>query len=139
MKYIEISGTSLQQRRSCLQGWKKLQASTQEMNASTNEIESEVASMKEKTLNGENIAVEIKQRAGKLKTETEISHQNAINIYEKTNSQLRESIQKTAAIDEIKKLSQTILQITSQNQFTCLEQRQLKRPEQEKLEKGLLW
>ena len=101
-------------------GMEETSASTQEMNASTNEIESEVASMKEKTLNGENIAVEIKQRAGKLKTETEISHQNAINIYEKTNSQLRESIQKTAAIDEIKELSQTILQITSQTNLLAL-------------------
>lgn len=101
-------------------GMEETSASTQEMNASTNEIESEVASMKEKTLNGENIAVEIKQRAGKLKTETEISHQNAINIYERTNSQLRESIQKTAAIDEIKELSQTILQITSQTNLLAL-------------------
>jgi methyl-accepting chemotaxis protein len=101
-------------------GMEETSASTQEMNASTYEIESEVFNMKEKTLNGENLAVEIKQRAGKLKSETGISHQNAINIYDKTNSQLRESIIRTSAIEEIKDLSYTILQITSQTNLLAL-------------------
>lgn len=101
-------------------GMEETSASTQEMNASTAEIESEVANMKERTLNGEHLASEIKQRAGKLKEETDLSHQKAVNIYEKTNSQLRESIKKTAAIQEIKELSQTILQITSQTNLLAL-------------------
>ena len=101
-------------------GMEETSASTEEMNASTCEIESEVSNMKEKTLHGENLAVEIKQRAGKLKDETDISHQNAINIYERTNVQLRESIKRTEAIEEIKELSQTILQITSQTNLLAL-------------------
>ena len=52
--------------------------------------------------------------------QTDLSHQKAVNIYEKTNSQLRESIKKTAAIQEIKELSQTILQITSQTNLLAL-------------------
>jgi len=101
-------------------GMEETSASTEEMSASTSEIESEVSNMKEKTLNGENLATEIKQRAGKLKEETDVSHQKAVNIYEKTNTMLRESINRTAAIQEIKELSQTILQITSQTNLLAL-------------------
>ena len=101
-------------------GMEETSASTEEMNASTYEIESEVSNMNEKTKHGENLAVEIKQRADKLKVETGISHQNAINIYDRTNVQLRESIKRTGAIEEIKELSQTILQITSQTNLLAL-------------------
>ncbi len=101
-------------------GMEETSASTEEMNASTYEIETEVSNMKERTRNGEQLAVEIKQRAGKLKEETGISHQNATAIYNRTNNQLRESINRTEAIDEIKELSQTILQITSQTNLLAL-------------------
>lgn len=101
-------------------GMEETSASTEEMNASTYEIESEVSNMKNRTLIGENLASEIKQRAGKLKDETGKSHQNAIEIYDKTNIQLRESIKRTGAIEEIKELSQTILQITSQTNLLAL-------------------
>ncbi len=101
-------------------GMEETSASTQEMNASTYEIESKVSNMKEKTLSGEGLATEIKQRAEKLKSQTSVSHQNTIDIYERTNSQLRESIKRTAAIEEIKELSQAILQITSQTNLLAL-------------------
>ena len=101
-------------------GMEETSASTEEMNASTYEIESEVSNMKDRTLHGENLASEIKQRAGKLKDETGKSHQNAIEIYDRTNVQLRESIKRTGAIEEIKELSQTILQITSQTNLLAL-------------------
>ncbi|WMC93689.1 methyl-accepting chemotaxis protein [Kineothrix sp. MB12-C1] len=101
-------------------GMEETSAATEEMNASTYEIESEVSNMKDKTLHGENLANEIKQRAEKLKEETGVSHQNAIDIYDKTNIQLRDSIKKTEAIEEIKELSQAILQITSQTNLLAL-------------------
>ena len=101
-------------------GMEETSASTEEMNASTYEIESEVSNMKDRTLHGENLASEIKQRAGKLKDETGKSQQKAIEIYDRTNVQLRESIKRTGAIEEIKELSQTILQITSQTNLLAL-------------------
>ncbi|MDD3417812.1 MAG: methyl-accepting chemotaxis protein [Lachnospiraceae bacterium] len=101
-------------------GMEETSASTEEMNASTYEIESEVSNMKERTLHGENLAAEIKQRAGKLKDDTVKSHQNTIEIYDRTNIQLRESIKKTGAIEEIKELSQTILEITNQTNLLAL-------------------
>lgn len=101
-------------------GMEETSASTEEMNASTYEIESQVSNMKERTFHGEELSKEIKQRAGKLREETGVSHQNATDIYDRTNIQLRESIKRTEAIEEIKELSQTILQITSQTNLLAL-------------------
>lgn len=101
-------------------GMEETSASTEEMNASTYEIESEITAMRERTLSGEELAKEIKQRAEKLKEETSTSRKNASEIYEVTNKKLRESIDKTQAIEEIKDLSQTILQITSQTNLLAL-------------------
>lgn len=101
-------------------GMEETSASTQEVSASITEIESEVTNMKSKTLNGEQLATEIKIRAEKLKGEASTSHKKTVDIYNKTNNQLRESIDRTAAIDEIKELSQTILQIASQTNLLSL-------------------
>lgn len=95
-------------------------ASAEEMTASTVEIESKISDMKEKTTSGEHLAQEIKQRAGKLKEETGVSRTNAIGIYNSTNNQLRDSIKKAEAIEEIKNLSQTILQITAKTNLLAL-------------------
>lgn len=101
-------------------GMEETSAAAQEMSASTYEIESEVTNMKEKAMNGEMLAKEIKERAAKLKEETNISQTKASDLYEKTNKQLRESIKKTIAIEEIKVLSNTILDITSQTNLLAL-------------------
>lgn len=101
-------------------GMQETYAATEEMNATTYSIEDEVARMKEKAFYGESLALEIKERAAKLKEETDISAQNATEIYEKTNQQLRESIQKTTAIEEIRILSNTILAITTKTNLLAL-------------------
>lgn len=101
-------------------GMEESSASTEEMNASTHEIESQVSGMKERTLNGENLVDEIKDRAGRLKEKAGESKGKAVDMYQRTKTQLRESIKSTAAIEEIKELSQTILQITSQTNLLAL-------------------
>lgn len=101
-------------------GMEETSASTEEMNASTSEVETEVAHMKDKTFYGENIANEIKTRASKLKEETEMSKKNAIEVYDKTNRKLRSSIKDASAIEEIKELSNAILDITSQTNLLAL-------------------
>jgi methyl-accepting chemotaxis protein len=116
MSIQEISATTQQLSA----GMEETSASTQEMNASTYEFETEVTKMKDKTIHGETIANEIKQRAEKLKRETDVSQSNATQIYEKTNRQLRDSLKKANAIDEIKELSQTILQITTKTNLLAL-------------------
>ena len=101
-------------------GMQETSASTQEMNASTYELEEKVAKMQQKTGSGESLALEIRGRADKLKSEPENSQKIATEIYEKTNKQLRQSISRTTAIEEIKVLSQTILEITSKTNLLAL-------------------
>ena len=116
MNIEEIAATTQQLSA----GMQETSAATEELNASTHEIETEVSSMKEKALNGENLAKEIKLRAGKLKEETVVSQKYAIDLYNQTNLKLKESIKRTSAIEEIKNLSQTILSITSQTNLLAL-------------------
>ncbi len=101
-------------------GMQETSAAAEEMSASTYEIETKVSNMKEKTEHGDNLAKEIKARAEKLKEETGNSYQRASEIYVHTNKQLRESIQKAGAIEEIKELSQTIISITAQTNLLAL-------------------
>ncbi len=101
-------------------GMEESSASTEEMNASTHEIEERISSMKEKTANGETLVEEIKKRAEELKNETSTSKEQAILMYNNANNQLRSSIKKAKAIEEIKTLSQTILDITSQTNLLAL-------------------
>lgn len=114
---IEDISATTQQLSASMQ---ETSATTEEMNATTYEAEAEVTTMKEKAVNGENLAKEIKERAARLKQETLNSQMNTREIYERTNVQLRESIKKTSAIEEIKELSNTILEITSQTNLLAL-------------------
>ncbi len=101
-------------------GMDETSASTQQMHASATEIEERIEQMKDKTYSGETLAKEIKKRADLLKEETLNSYNSATGIYEKTNQQLRDSIQKADAIEEIRELSQTIMAITSQTNLLAL-------------------
>jgi len=95
-------------------------AASQEMTASADEVMNLVENMQEKTEQGNAFSNDIKSRAEKLKEAAVSSQKNAKNIYEETNLNLRESIKKTSAINEIKQLSQTILAITSQTNLLAL-------------------
>ena len=101
-------------------GMEETTASTENMNEATNLIEEEISSMKDKTLHGEQLAQEIKQRADKLKSDTESSRDRAIEIYKQTNALLKISIEKTNAIEEIKELSGAILSISAQTNLLAL-------------------
>jgi methyl-accepting chemotaxis protein len=101
-------------------GMEETAASTQEMNATAVEIEREIGSVADKSNRGLQIAAEIKGRAEQLKEIAVESQQTANDIYNKTNKKLRQSIEKTKTIEEIKALSQTILSITSQTNLLAL-------------------
>lgn len=95
-------------------------AATEEMTASADEVMNLVENMQLKARSGDSLSLEIKARAGKLKGAALSSERSAKEIYEETNSKLRESIGKTSSIKEIKELSQTILDITSQTNLLAL-------------------
>ena len=101
-------------------GMEETTASTENMNESTNLIEEEISNMKDKTLHGEQLAQEIKERADRLRTDTESSRDRAMEIYRQTNVQLKASIEKTSAIEEIRELSGSILSITAQTNLLAL-------------------
>ena len=101
-------------------GMEETTASTENMNEATNLIEEEITNMKDKTLLGEQLAREIKERADRLKSDTESSRDRAMEIYKQTNVQLKASIEKTSAIEEIRELSGAILSITAQTNLLAL-------------------
>ncbi|BCJ95555.1 methyl-accepting chemotaxis protein [Anaerocolumna cellulosilytica] len=95
-------------------------ASTQEIGYTAQEVEKEVGVVADKSNNGLQLAVEIKERADKLKAAALESQKNAVGIYEEANNQLRRSIERTSAIEEIRSLSKTILAITAQTNLLAL-------------------
>lgn len=101
-------------------GMEETVASTEEMGAAAIEIEKEIHNVSEKSNDGLKIAKEIKVRAENLKDKAKSSSQTATQIYEETNKKLRTSIEKTKAIEEIRALSKTILEITNQTNMLAL-------------------
>lgn len=101
-------------------GMEETAASTQEMNATSVNIEEEILHVNDKAINGQTIASEIKERAEALKRTATTSQKTAIEIYENANRQLRSSIEKASAINEIRTLSKTILDITAQTNLLAL-------------------
>ena len=101
-------------------GMEETAASTEEMNATSVNIEEEILRVNDKATNGQTIATEIKGRAETLKVTATTSQKTAIEIYENANQQLRGSIEKASAINEIRTLSKTILDITAQTNLLAL-------------------
>lgn len=101
-------------------GMEETAASTEEMSATSISIEQEIGRVNERASNGQEKAAEIKERAEGLRTIALESQKTATEIYENANQKLRQSIEKAAAINEIKALSQTILAITVQTNLLAL-------------------
>lgn len=101
-------------------GMQETAASSEEMSAAAVEIEREIDSVNDKSNHGLQLAAEIKVRAEQLKETALGSQKTANEIYERANKQLRNSIEKTRAIEEIRALSKTITSITEQTNLLAL-------------------
>ncbi|MFV0343008.1 MAG: methyl-accepting chemotaxis protein [Anaerocolumna sp.] len=95
-------------------------ASSQEMSNAATNIENEIKVVAEKTGYGMTLSKDIKSRAKEVKESAQNSQETTIDMYHKANKQLRNSIEKAGAIDEIKSLSKTILGITEQTNLLAL-------------------
>lgn len=95
-------------------------AFTEEMNAATVEIKAEVTNMKHHTEDVDALSAEIKERAEALNEQSKKSHAIASEIYNETNQELRQSIEKAGAITEIRELTQTILKITAKTNLLAI-------------------
>lgn len=101
-------------------GMEQTAATSEEMNASTDEIEITVEQIAQKAQNGAKSAGEINIRAEELKASVLISQQNARNIRTAVDKKLREALKQSNAVEQIKTLADSILQITSQTNLLAL-------------------
>lgn len=95
-------------------------ASAEEMSATSQEIERAVENISLKAQNGSNNASEILNKAEKLKSNTIKEQENAIRVKENIDNNLKKAIEKSKTIEEIKILSDAILEITSQTNLLAL-------------------
>ncbi|WHH57119.1 methyl-accepting chemotaxis protein [Petroclostridium sp. X23] len=112
----EISATTQQLSA----GMEETAASTQEMNATSEEIEHAVESISLKAQEGASAVAEISKRARELKETAVQSQQTAHEIRVDVNEDLKDAIEQSKAVEQIKVLSDTILQITDQTNLLAL-------------------
>jgi methyl-accepting chemotaxis protein len=101
-------------------GMQETAASMEEMNATSTEIEFAVDSMAKKAREGRMAAEEIKDRAASLKQRAAQSKHSALELLNQGQQELKEAIEKSQAIEQIRVLTDAILQITSQTNLLAL-------------------
>lgn len=101
-------------------GMEETSASTEEMNAASIEIQNTIEIIYTKARQSALASKDISSRANEIKLNALKSKQNADEIYFSTNKHLRDAIEKSKSVEQIKVLSETILQITSQTNLLAL-------------------
>lgn len=101
-------------------GMQQTAATMQEMNATSAEIEAAVGNIAAKAQETSFAAQEISTRALTLKTSAKEAKDYAYNIYKETNSELTRAIEQSKSIEQIRLLSDAIMQITSQTNLLAL-------------------
>ena len=101
-------------------GMQQTAATMQEMNATSSEIEAAVDRIAKKAHETSSAAKDISNNALKLKIRAKESKDYAYNIYQGTNNELIKAIEESKSIEQIKLLSDAIMQITSQTNLLAL-------------------
>jgi methyl-accepting chemotaxis protein len=101
-------------------GMEETSASTQEMNAVSTQIQNTIEIIDSKAKESALASNDISNRANIIKTNAIESKNTADDIYFSTNKNLRDAIEKSKAVEQIKTLSEAILQITSQTNLLAL-------------------
>ena len=101
-------------------GMEETSASTQEMNATSEELENAVMSIAQKAQESSDVSSEISTRANQIKSNASASQNEAQHVYGDTHGKLKAAIEQSKAVEQIGKLSETILQITSQTNLLAL-------------------
>jgi methyl-accepting chemotaxis protein len=101
-------------------GMEETSASTQEMNAVSTQIQNTIEIIDSKAKESALASNEISNRANVIKSNAIKSKNTADEIYFSTNKNLREAIEKSKSVEQIKTLSEAILQITSQTNLLAL-------------------
>lgn len=105
----------------------EIAASMQEMAASSNEmndnaviVETEVSSVAIKTEEGVKQADDSSDKAANIKETVALSQERTNTMYSETEEKLKEAIAKSKSVEDIRKLSDTILEITEQTNLLAL-------------------
>lgn len=101
-------------------GMQQTAATMEEMNATSTEIEASVENIANKAQETSLAAQEINKRASALSVNAKQSMDFAYSVYESTNSELTAAIEQSKAIEHIKVLSESIMQITTQTNLLSL-------------------
>ncbi|MHB8064602.1 MAG: methyl-accepting chemotaxis protein [Ruminiclostridium sp.] len=101
-------------------GMQQTAATMQEMNATSTDIEAAVENIAKKAQETSIAAKDISTRAMTLRTSVKASKDYAYDIYKTTNSELTMAIEQSKSIEQIKLLSDSIMQITSQTNLLAL-------------------
>lgn len=101
-------------------GMEETAASTEEMNATTSEIEDAVESIAEKASNGAATAMDINNRASRIKNSFLASKKNAADIFDQTSERLQKALEESKSVNNISIFSDTIMQIAAQTNLLAL-------------------
>ncbi len=123
-KHIEELSSKIQDVSSTTQqlsaGMQETAASSEEMSATSTEIENSIESIARKAQEGAVSANTISKRANELKKNAVASQKNAHEIQKRINESVRKAIEESKAVEQIKFLSDAILQITEQTNLLAL-------------------
>ncbi|WP_312651490.1 methyl-accepting chemotaxis protein [Proteiniclasticum sp.] len=95
-------------------------ASSEEMSAATSEIEKAVHSIAERSQQGAITARETAERADRTEKKVKESQKKSKEIFTQTKGELEKAIEASKVVDQIRVLSDAILQITAQTNLLAL-------------------
>lgn len=101
-------------------GMEETAASSEEMNAMSHEIESAAKSIAERSQDGANEADEIRERAVKIKKDTDENDRRTRSIHEEINESLTKALEDIKVVDQINVLAKSIMDITGQTNLLAL-------------------
>ena len=101
-------------------GMEETAASSEEINAMSHEIESAAKSIAERSQDGANEADEIRERAVKIKKDTDENDRRTRSIHEEINESLTKALEDIKAVDQINVLAKSIMDITGQTNLLAL-------------------
>ena len=101
-------------------GMEETAASSEEMNAMSHEIESAAKSIAERSQDGANEADEIRERAVKIKKDTDENDRRTRSIHEEINESLTKALEDIKVVDQINVLAKSIMDITGQTTLLAL-------------------
>lgn len=101
-------------------GMEETAASSEEMNAMSHEIESAAKSIAERSQDGATEADEIRDRAVKIKKDTDENDRRTRSIHEEINESLTKALEDIKVVDQINVLAKSIMDITGQTNLLAL-------------------